>query len=292
MKQNVQTKNPLRFFSTGKGIIILVFTLVSLVFVFVVGWFAVSQRQNSLRKKIESDYLFAADQQSAVIDDWIVERKNDMVTLANLISADTLEVDKIRETLDEYFEQWGIYQNIFVASLDGSRIYDTSGSTSNIGDRECFQLAMQGEVNLSDPIFSRTSGQIMVTFAAPIYVDGDVTAAVCGVITMDDINDILDTLRMGQTGDAYLVNRDKYFITESRYADQLIEEGVIEESTVLELLADTEGVNFALAGETGVAEYLDYRGELVIGAYVPLKEKDWILIVEQTSKEAFYDAST
>ena len=292
MKRKARAQNSIKFFNSVRGKTILVFMLISLISVFVVGWFAASQGQNSLRKRIESEYLAVADLQSAAIDSWIVERKDDMVTLAGINRVISLETDQIQDALGQYYTQWGIYQNIFVASPDGNRIYDTSGSDSNIGDRDYFQLAMQGEVNLSDPIVSRTSGKIVVVFAAPVYADDEVVAALCGVVTMDYISDLLNKIRMGETGEAYLVNRDKYFLTESRFTDKLLEEGKIEERTVLELLADTEGVNSALAGEMGVAEYLDYRDELVIGAYVPLKEKDWILIVEQDFKEAFLEAST
>ena len=292
MRQEARTQNSIKFFRSVRGKTVLVFMLISLISVFVVGWFAASQGQNSLSKRIENEYLSIADLQSAAIDNWIVERQDDMVTLAGLNRVVTLEADQIQDALDEYFEQWGIYQNIFVATADGNGIYDTDGSLSNVSEREYFQRAMKGEVNVSDIIITKTSKDTAVVFAAPVYVDGEIRAVVCGVITMDYITDLLDKIKTGTSGEAYLVNRDKYLITESRFNNELLADGKIKENSVLELLVDTEGVNSGLAGETGVAEYMGYRGELVIGAYVPLKQKDWILIVEQDFKEAFLDVST
>ncbi|MEW5961738.1 MAG: methyl-accepting chemotaxis protein, partial [Chloroflexota bacterium] len=50
---------------------------------------------------------------------------------------------------------------------------------------------------------------------------------------------------------------------------------------------NTLGAREALAGKTGVKEYLDYRGIPVLGAYTPLEQTGWGLLVEADSVEAF-----
>src|SRR5690606_36422632 len=42
-----------------------------------------------------------------------------------------------------------------------------------------------------------------------------------------------------------------------------------------------------LAGNAGVDEYTGYRGELVLGAYQPVKRTGWGVIVEQSSDGIF-----
>jgi len=50
---------------------------------------------------------------------------------------------------------------------------------------------------------------------------------------------------------------------------------------------ESEGISLALAGETGVKRYNDYRGVEVIGAYTFLPSPGWGLIIEQDYDEAF-----
>ena len=70
--------------------------------------------------------------------------------------------------------------------------------------------------------------------------------------------------------DAYLVNQEGAFVTQPRFVQR---DG--EPFPVL-----SQGIEAALDGETGVAEYRDYRGVLVLGAYRALPELGLALINE------------
>ncbi len=85
-------------------------------------------------------------------------------------------------------------------------------------------------------------------------------------------------LRIGKTGETYIVNRDNLMITESRFLDDVI----------LQQAVDTEIVRCTRkAGETKAGNYPDYRGMPVDGASMVIWETlGWIIISEMDYKES------
>lgn len=88
-------------------------------------------------------------------------------------------------------------------------------------------------------------------------------------------------LRIGETGEVYIVNKDKLMLTSSR-ADEY------SPFTVLSQIVDTEPVRTALLRreeESGV--YRNYRGVNVFGVSGLIKETKWIILTEMELKEAY-----
>src|ERR1019366_3671399 len=117
---------------------------------------------------------------------------------------------------------------------------------------------------------------------APIRsADGQIIAALGLRIAPDtDFTRILATARAGQTGDTYAFGRDGKQLSESRFDTDL------KRRTELPF---TRAVSEALAGHAGVDAngYRDYRGVLVVGAWMWLDDFDMGLVTEVDRAEAF-----
>lgn len=82
----------------------------------------------------------------------------------------------------------------------------------------------------------------------------------------------------GETGELYIVNRDKLMITRSRFI----------EDSILKQVVDTEGVRVAFDNGTGtVGIYPNYRGVQILGASKYLEEMGWVVLAEKDVSEAF-----
>jgi methyl-accepting chemotaxis protein len=82
---------------------------------------------------------------------------------------------------------------------------------------------------------------------------------------------------LGESGETYLVNKEKLMVSESRFA----------RDAILKTRVDTFGVNEGLLGRSGVAVYNDYRNFPVIGSWHPVQYTNWMLLAEIDQKEAF-----
>lgn len=83
---------------------------------------------------------------------------------------------------------------------------------------------------------------------------------------------------LGETGELYIVNRDKLMITESRF----------KVGTILKQIVDTEGVRTAFNNGVGmIGIYTGYRGIPVIGVSRYVESVDWVVLAEKDVSEAF-----
>lgn len=84
-------------------------------------------------------------------------------------------------------------------------------------------------------------------------------------------------LRIGKTGETYIVNRDNLMITESRFPGDVI----LKQTVDTEIVRCTRKI-----GETKAGNYPDYRGVPVDGASMIIWETGWIIISETDYKES------
>jgi two-component sensor histidine kinase/HAMP domain-containing protein len=88
-----------------------------------------------------------------------------------------------------------------------------------------------------------------------------------------------DRYGMGETGEAYIVNRDKIMLTGSRFVEDAVLNQVVDTEPVRRIIDDGSG------GMTGI--YPDYRGVPVVGVSVDMPGYGWILLVEVDKREVF-----
>lgn len=97
--------------------------------------------------------------------------------------------------------------------------------------------------------------------------------------TKDDVGTFL---RRGKTSEAYIVNKNRLFITGSRF----------KENAILSQSISTKPVMAALnTGREVVGVYKNYMGRNVIGATRFLKKMQWVLLVETDESEAYFPIS-
>lgn len=82
----------------------------------------------------------------------------------------------------------------------------------------------------------------------------------------------------GETGELYVVNRDKLMITKTNY----LSDGILKQTV------DTEGVRDTLKNKNGtIGVYTDYRGIQVLGVTRYIEVMDWVILAEKNYSNAF-----
>ncbi|MCD6449020.1 MAG: methyl-accepting chemotaxis protein [Thermotogaceae bacterium] len=130
------------------------------------------------------------------------------------------------------------------------------------------------KVHYVDFEFYPPSGNIPAAFAGVTIRSkaGDIVGYLIVQILADSINKIVsEQTGMGRTGEIYIVGRDYYMRSDSRFA---------VESTVLKQKIETEFVKKAFEGKSGWMKTTDYKGGEVVTAYAPFEhnELNWAVI--------------
>ncbi len=110
------------------------------------------------------------------------------------------------------------------------------------------------------------------------------------------LSNLMQSYKFGDTGETYLVNKEGYMLTESRFSKHLKKIGKVKTRSALEMrLLNPEtgkltaGVRQCIAGESGSDSkgYKDYGGVSVLGVWQWLPEYNWGVITEIDKNEAY-----
>ncbi len=141
-----------------------------------IGLLSYRQIDNSLREETARSQKARAEQVADKFNRFVFERNGDVETLASQpVFADaklaaTTSLEAKTKLLDQYITSYQVYDSIALFDLKGNVIAQSKGAPlTNHLDRKYFQQVLKtGKTVISDPEQSKTSGKLVVHFAAPI----------------------------------------------------------------------------------------------------------------------------
>jgi signal transduction histidine kinase len=273
-----------------------VFLLLSLPMV-AAGWFGIKTATETLSEQTHWVLRASCDGAEAQLREFLLclrrtteALETDAQVRACLRSADQGTADiksifgRIQERIPEAVE-------IFCLDRQGRVV--ASSAQGPIKTNEFSRIFAKGREEYwpGDVIRDAVTGKILWRMSAPIKEPGN--NVVVGVVVLGVDPAALTSLttgrrvqqegadtesfRIGGTGETYIVNRDGFMITESRFIPDAI----------LRLKVQTEPVRAALNGQEIMGDYSDYRGVAVSGASAILRDLGWVMITEIDFRQAF-----
>ena len=254
--------------------------------------------------------------QANLINIWMHERKYDANAFANefLVSSFTKfspgdeQFTRLTSHLILLAETYG-YKEISLVDNSGKIMVSTRGDLVgvNVSEFDYFQEATKGKTfvsNIRPSKFPTPNERNEMEIGVPtLFVSSpvrDIINQIVGVICLRvdvvALSNEMRLLKMGESGETYLADKNGFMLSESRFVSTLKEMGLVKKRTALELkLIDpetgqlTKGVQACLKGESGYdAEgYRDYRGVLVLGFWHWLPEYEWAVMSEVDVEEAY-----
>ena len=282
-----------------KGVLILIMILLAVVPTVLVGIIGSTTTTAQLKTVKQNELMSVVNVQDAIILDWMNTRLNEINAMAQNSTIISMNKEDLPFVIDKFFSEFPYYETLYVSDLNGNAITNSAdhansssgGDTMSVGDRDYFQKAVKGEANISDALINRATGNVAIVFAVPIHnASNKIVGVVAGVSPTTTIEHILKTAYPGNTGDIYLINQSGFFISPSRFDEQILKAGLVKDRIELELKADNAAAKGVLAGNSSTTEYKNVLGEQVIAAYKPIGSTGFGIIAEQQTQEAYQSA--
>ncbi len=253
--------------------------------------------------------------QSELILRWIEERKADARIVAEnpnvpgviYKSEGSENFYRLLHHLNTLREAYG-YKEIFICDRLGDlKITTSTGRViTNVSGFEFFQKAVSGVTFVSDvapsviPLENEYGklelGMPTLYISTPVIYEHKVIGMVCLRVDVMEISKLMRSVRLGETGETYLINKDGFMISESKYLKDLKDSGLIIQRATLELQVInpetkklTRSAEECIKGKKGHdgEGYLDYRGVKVLGFWQWIPELEWGIIAEIDVKEGY-----
>ena len=302
----ISIKNRLTF-------LLIIFTLLPFVLLRLVAY---PRIQADLQEVMIRDLDGIGHKQAELVTHWMDERLKNVRAVANNSYASKWvkmkKDDKEYQEIVQYFESLKVeygYKGVFVSNDKGIITVATADEEigGDVSQAEYFKQAMQGnafassvmhsEIPLANEFGEKEMGVPTLFVSSPLKDKDGATVGVLALrIDVNTLSEIVSGYMMGKTCESYLVNKDGFMITESRFAKHLKEMGLVKKRCALELKMVnpetgklTEGVQQCVGGNSGFngTGYKDYGGITVLGVWRWLPEFNWGVIVEIDRDEGY-----
>jgi signal transduction histidine kinase len=204
-------------------------------------------------------------------------RKDDIRVIAQSRVTLTTEKEQFKEFLDTFErEHKGVYREFYTLDLNGNIIFSNIFRTGNERTEPYFIEASKGKIYVSDVHKSNTTDAPEIIITNPIRQNGEIVGVLAARISLENLYRIIEMIDIGRSGEVFIVNQKGDII--------------FHENRSLILLNNINN-NFAVREVTyeknGINEYINYKGENVLGSYYWLPLYRWGLIAEKNIDEAY-----
>ncbi len=272
--------------------------------------------QSDLKTVIMDNLEIVGKKQAVLVSTWMRERMKDVLVISdNPYMANSVNLTRKDEEYAETFRylemivvEYG-YMSAFVCNEKGlvtiATIEENVGR--DISKKDYFKQALQGrtfatsvipsEISLVNEFDEEEIGVPTMFVSTPLKNEDD---SIIGVFTlrvhMGTLSNKMHSQKFGKTGETYLVNKEGYMLSESRFTRHLMKKGAVKKRSALELkLIDpitgklTHGVAQCVAGHNGSDSvgYNDYNGIPVLGVWYWLPQYNWGVVTEIDRAEVY-----
>ncbi|MGC9503695.1 response regulator [Baaleninema sp.] len=223
------------------------------------------------------------------IDDWFTTQKTYIEAISSTPTARSLDWETIRPYLEQETERLDNFLTLSLVLPDGS-FRNQRGQTGNIADRQHFQGAMQGQIQVSKPVIGRASNVPIIAVSAPIWndpndPDREPLGTLTGAIGIEQFTKVVNRLNYGPGSYAFAIDAEGEPIAYLE-SQELAWDGDD---------ADRSQEDIAAVMETQIARQIrhsDHRidrtqidGEVVYVAHQPLENWSIVLVIPRENIE-------
>jgi signal transduction histidine kinase/HAMP domain-containing protein len=271
---NITTK----FFLTLTGLILIA----SIATIIISETISKNIMETQISEKMEINTLSRASHLKTILDEYL--KHTEMLAVGNsfkdAVDEDknyTERIEQVNRRIHNTLESRSNIHTLMILDRNGTVIASNLNITGEDKSTDLLFIEGKKKSSITDIHFCKISGNPVISTAAPIYLDG-IFAGVC-IVCYSAASDLYrittDTTGLGETGEIYLVNKDGYMISPSRFLNNTV---------LVQDLNDIE--EFALyRNYTGF--YRNYLGNEVLGVHLYIPEIEWCIIGEINKEEAF-----
>ncbi|WP_312649049.1 methyl-accepting chemotaxis protein [Aminipila sp.] len=273
--------------NTIKSKILTAIILLVSVSLVIVGGTSILLNYNSTVSLLEQVMLESSKLASDRVSKELVSYQNIAIeagSVARLANSETPITDK-ENLIDQKAKTYG-FQRGNILDATGKSIFDGK----DYSDREYFQMGMDGKAFISTPLISKTTGELTIVIAAPLWESGIPGTKVVGVVYFIPketfLNDIMASINISKHSEAYMIDAEGDTIAD-------VDLDTIKNNENIEKMAKTdsslkEQADLHAKMKSGKGGFDTYKinGDKRILAYEPVESREgWTIGISAPLKD-------
>lgn len=247
---------------------------------------------DAIATTIDESLSQLADEAAAVIENKTESQFNTLEALAQteFVQSDRLSLEQKLLQLKNEAERNGDLR-IGIADIQGNAKF-TDGSSADVSDRDYYKKAILGESAVSDPMISKISNTLVMSYAVPVKEENQVKAILIATRDGNALSEATGGIHFGQAGEAFMIS--KTGITVAHNNKELVNNmySVFEEvkkNAALKPLVELE--QQMVDGKQGTGQYT-FKGVTKYMSFSPVKGTNWSLGITAPKAEVMSKVDT
>lgn len=270
----------------------LAYLLIALILIFAVRLYSTNIVKEQIANNLVNTVLSKKQLIESVLDEYreLVKQASNEIDY-NAIIGEELNDKQKKELINQWIKSTiesrsDIYQ---IRILNKSGIIIASNHEDVGEDKSTNDIFLKGKerIFIGDLHISEFTSKYIISVSSPILAREQVV----GILVIDfnaekELFKITDSrIGLGGTGEVYLVNKDGYIITPSRFTSDVI----LKQKVNLKHVAEVGYIQpFKPLAPDIIGLYKDFRDREVLGVYTYIPEMGWSLLAEIDQTEVFF----
>ncbi len=254
---------------------------------------------NNIETSIGNHLITISENRGSHIETFLGSKKRILSILSNnlnfkdLLGADpdsdtyNAHFNRVKAEIDNTLQSYPDFISVFLFDGNGGIIYSKGENPDDEMHKPSTSIrsdSLDGTY-VSDVHVHKNSARPHVTLTSPVIIGGSTAGFISAGIGLDELYKILEERTgLGITGKTYLINRESYMVSPSRFRSNVILRQKIETENARDAL---KYKNTKRSPKDRVSQFFDYRNVPVVGTYRYIPEMEWALLTEIYEKEAF-----
>ncbi len=203
--------------------------------------------------------------------------------IAGRSDIETMNWIEQQKILENQVERTG-FISFAIVDPRGNAVFN-DGAEANVADRTYFVEALKGNTVVSDLLISRLTEQPELVYATPIKNGEKVVGVLIARRDGYVLSDITDTLGYGESGYAYMINKEGTVVAHpDRARVEVLQNPIVESENNAVLKPVAELFKTILDEQNGFNQY-EFNETKLIASYFPVEGTDWTLIITANESE-------
>ena len=225
----------------------------------------------------------AADSAKALANE-IEVRIEQLEYIFKLDSIQSMDWNEQYPTLLEEAEAWD-FKHIFIMDTKGIGYYAETNTIRDQSKEEFFTDISGDKYYVTEPFVDAKEKTSITTITVPIKKDGVVVGNICGVIDLSKINEFIQSVKVGESGYAFLLRKNGEFVAHNDMSLVYNQVNIVDaDGEYSNLKGFSKLIESVENGESGTKE-IDLDGQKIITTYNPVENTPWSIVLVANEDE-------
>ena len=225
----------------------------------------------------------AADSAKALANE-IEVRIEQLEYISKLDSIQSMDWNEQYPTLLEEAEAWD-FKHILIMDTKGIGYYAETNTIRDQSKEEFFTDISGDKYYVTEPFVDAKEKTSITTITVPIKKDGVVVGNICGVIDLSKINEFIQSVKVGESGYAFLLRKNGEFVAHNDMSLVYNQVNIVDaDGEYSNLKGFSKLIESVENGESGTKE-IDLDGQKIITTYNPVENTPWSIVLVANEDE-------